>query len=106
MVGTPRPPSPRPSQLGHGVYLQRCSCRWPRNISLGFGPRPRGSQRDFTLSIMFLYSALKEKELKQSAQNAGDCHFCAAGAQLCALCSVYFSERKSEAARTALPASP
>ena len=44
--------------------------------------------------------------MKQSAQNAGGCHFCVEGAQLCALGSVYFSERKSEAARTALPASP
>lgn len=61
MVGTP--PHPRPSQLGHGVYLRSAPVAGKKRVSLGWSPT-RGLAEDFTLSVMFLYSALKERRVE------------------------------------------
>lgn len=96
-----------PNQLGHTVH-PRSACfpplngrRCPWQETLGSWMPTWGHTEDFSIICnVSIFCIEREKELKQLEQNASDCHVCAARAQLCALCSVYFSKKKSEAVRS------
>lgn len=67
-----------------------------RHIWVLDGPQPTpGHTENFNIICdVSIFHIKREKELRQLEQNASDCHFCVVGAQLCTLCSVYFSEQK------------
>lgn len=99
MVRTPRP-LPRPSQLGHGVYLRECS-GWPGGNECLAGPRPGSSQRTshYLLSVSIFC-------VKRRVETIGTKWVIVTSVQRvhsCAFCSVYFSENRRQREQPFLP---